>query len=172
MEDAMNQLIKLAPLAVALVVFGAIVAFTVQRQMTIGTWLLAAFLLGHGLVHVMFAAPPPASANTPGAEFGFDPARSWLVTGHLLDIGVLKAIVVVLVATTIVGYALTALATVGLLVPAGWWVALLVFSTSASAALMVVGLAPGLALGVAIDVVLLAIAVTAAWSPQPGPTAA
>jgi len=160
-----SDVMKLAPLAIGLVAFGAVVTVLIQREMAIGTWLFAAFLLGHGLVHVMFAAPPPSAAGTPGAEFAFDPARSWLVSGRILELGTLKALVVVLVAATVVGYALTAMATVNVIVPAALWSTLLLVSTAASAALMVVGLAPGLALGVGIDVILLAIVAASFWSP-------
>ena len=58
----MSTLLKLAPLGVGLVVFAVVVMFLVQRNMAVGTWLIAAFLLGHGLVHVMFVAPPPVAA--------------------------------------------------------------------------------------------------------------
>ena len=165
MDIALRDLSKLAPLAVALGVVGIALALMLQRQMALGTWLFAAFLLGHGLVHVMFAAPPPASPDTPGAEFAFDPGRSWLVTSRLLDLGLIKVVVVLLVVAVVAGYSLTALATVGLLVPTSWWSGLLIASTTASLALMVIGLAPGLALGIAIDVVLLWVAVSTAWSP-------
>ena len=60
----MSTLLKLAPLGVGLVVFAGVVTFLVQRNMDLGAWLIAAFLLGHGLVHMMFAAPPPALRRT------------------------------------------------------------------------------------------------------------
>src|SRR4051794_32576360 len=166
MEEVMRDVIKLAPLAIGLLAFAAVVTFMLQRDIALGTWLFAAFLLGHGLVHIMFAAPPPAAASTPGAEFAFNPARSWLVTGGILDVGMVKALVVVLVAATIAGYALTALATTALIVPVAWWSTLLVASTAVSAVLMIVGAAPGLILGMGIDVVLLAIVAASAWSPS------
>lgn len=171
MELALKDLTKLAPLGVVLAIAGIAIVWMLQRQMTVGTWLLAAFLLGHGLVHIMFAAPPPAEPNSPAADFAFDPERSWLVTSGLLSTSAVRAIVLGLVAIAVVGYALTALATVGLFVPAAWWTGLLVVSTAASALLMVVALMPGLALGVAIDLVLIWVAITAAWTPA-GPATA
>ena len=164
MEVALKDVGKLAPLAVVLGVVGIVLVWMLTRQMALGTWLLAAFLLGHGLVHVMFAVPAPAGAEA-SAEYPFDPARSWLVTSNLLGIGTLKIIVVALVAAVVMGYALTALATVGILVPADWWPGLLIASTIGSLVLMVIGLAPNLLLGVAIDVVLLWAAFASAWSP-------
>jgi hypothetical protein len=93
------------------------------------------------------------------------------VTSNLLSLPALKAIVIGLVVAVVFGYALTALATVGLLIPQTWWSALLIGSTALSLALMVIGLAPALALGIAIDLVLIWVAITAAWTPT-GVTAA
>ena len=162
----MNDLVKLAPLAIGLVVFGLAVAYLLQHGLALGTWLVAAFLLGHGLVHIMFAVPAPAApAPAGGMEYPFDATRSWLVTSHIADVTVIRALVISLVVLTVVGYALTALATLGILVPSAAWPVLLVASTVASALLMVVGISPALALGVAIDAFLLILVVSAAWRP-------
>jgi hypothetical protein len=165
MEEAMSQLIKLAPLAVALVIFAGVAAYLVQRDIALGQWLIAAFLLGHGLIHVMFATPPPTEPGSPAAEFAFDSNRSWLVTTRLVDVGVVRVLVMALVATTVAGYALAAMSTVGLGVSSDLWPALVVGATVASLGLMVIGLMPALALGIAVDVALLMIVFTAAWSP-------
>jgi hypothetical protein len=166
MEVALRDISKLLPLAVVLAIFGVAIVWMLQREMALGTWLLAAFLFGHGLVHIMFVTPPPATPDSPAADFAFDPARSWLVTSGALSVSAVRAIVLGLVAVAVVGYGLTALATVGLIVPATWWTALLIVTTAASALLMIVALMPGLALGVAIDLVLIWVAITAAWSPS------
>jgi hypothetical protein len=171
MELALKDLSRLAPLAVVLAIVGIALGWMLQRNMTLGTWLFAAFLLGHGLVHIMFAWTPPATAGSPANDYPFDPARSWLVTSNLLSLSALKAIVIALVVAVMLGYSLTALATVGLLVPQGWWSALLIGSTALSMVLMVIGLAPALALGIAIDLVLLWVAITAAWTPAGAATA-
>jgi hypothetical protein len=65
----------------------------------------------------------------------------------------------------VVGYALAAMATVGVAVPADSWRPLVVAATAASAALLVIGLSPWLLLGIAIDLVLVVVAITGAWSP-------
>jgi hypothetical protein len=162
----MNTLIKLAPLAVGLVIFAAIVAVLVQKNMAVGTWLIAAFLLGHGLVHVMFAvAPPNASTDPAAAEFAFDANRSWLVTDRLVDARALRLIVLALIAVTIGGYTLAALSTLGFVIPTTLWPALVIAATTASAALMVIGLTPALVLGIAIDLVLFVVVITSAWLP-------
>jgi hypothetical protein len=162
----MSDLVKLAPLAIGLVLFAIVLASLLQRGMTLGTWLLAAFLLGHGLVHFMFAVPAPAApASGGGMEYPFDVTRSWLVTSHVADVALLRVLVIGLVAITVVGYGLTALATVGIGVPQAAWPALLIASTAASAVLMLIGLAPGLALGIAIDAALLILVFSAVWRP-------
>jgi hypothetical protein len=142
------------------------IAWMLQRDMALGTWVFALFLVGHGVVHVMFAAPPPTEPGSPAESFAFDPARSWLVTSGLLSVDTLKVVVLGLVAAVVVGYFLAAMATVGLFVPTAWWSTLLIASTGLSIALMAIALIPGLALGVAIDLVLIWVAITAAWSPS------
>jgi hypothetical protein len=161
----MKAIIQLAPLGVAILVFALIVGYLIQHQNAIGVWLFAAFLVGHGLVHIMFAAPPPSGPGSPGADFAFDPAGSWLVTARLADVGMVRAIVIAFVALTVVGYALAGLATVGLLVPQDLWPALVIAATLASFVLMAVAVMPGLVLGVAIDLALLAIVVLSVWVP-------
>jgi len=156
---------QLVPLAIVLGLFAVATTVLLQRGMAVGVWMLAAFLLGHGLVHVMFAAPPPVTAGSPGADFAFDPGHSWLVTSGVLRTSAVRVIVLILVAITIVGYAMAAAATAGLIVPASWWPALVLGSTAASATLMIVGLSPGLALGIAIDVALVWLVIVRAWSP-------
>ena len=77
MEMAFKDVGKLLPLAVVLGVVGIALAWMLTREMALGTWLLAAFLLGHGLVHVMFALPAPlANADRGRYEYPFDAARS------------------------------------------------------------------------------------------------
>jgi len=166
----MNDLVKLAPLAIGLAIFGLVVAYLLQRGIGLGTWLLAAFLLGHGLVHVMFAVPAPAApAPAGGMEYPFDIQRSWLVANHLADVSVVRVLVVALVMAAVLGYGLTALSTLGILVPQGAWPLLLIASTVASGLLMVIGLAPALALGIAIDAALLILVFSAAWRPGAAP---
>jgi hypothetical protein len=165
----MRTLIGLLPLAVGLAVFGALVWFMVERDMVLGTWLLAAFLVGHGLVHLMFAAPPPAAAaRTAGraaVDYPFDLQRSWLVTIVHLDQRLVRGVGMALVVSIVGGYLLAGLSTVGLVVAVTWWPVLVVASTIGSLALLALDLAPGLALGVAIDVALLWLAIVATWTP-------
>jgi hypothetical protein len=164
----MKSIAKLVPLAVVLLVFAVVVAILLQQNAGLGSWLLAAFLMGHGLVHFMFVVPQPVTAGQGAGDmdYPFDASKSWLVSVHILDSALVRPLVIGLVAIVVAGYALAALATVGILVPSSWWSVLVVVATSASGALMVLSLSPGLVLGIAIDVVLLWLAIIAAWSPE------
>jgi hypothetical protein len=164
-----KTLVSLVPLGLGLAVFGALVWYMVDRDMVVGIWLLAAFLVAHGLVHLMFVAPQPtaqarARAHT-GTEYPFDLRQSWLVRAVHLNERMVRGIGVGLMAVVVLGFVAAGLSTIGLLVPVGWWPALVLGATVASLALLAIEGAPGLALGVAIDVALLWIVVVAAWAP-------
>jgi len=166
-SDVLNAIVGLLPLAAGLVVFGAAVWFLLGKDAGLGYWLLAAFLIGHGLVQLMFLFPASsdATATANGVANPFDMAKSWLVTGVGLDAGAVRQIGTVLIALVVIGFGLAGLATVGLLVPAGWWQPLVVGSTAASLVLLVVFFSPGLILGVAIDAVLLWLVLASIWAP-------
>ena len=157
----------LLPLAAGLAVFAAAVWLLLARDIGLGQWLLAAFLGGHGLVHVMFLVPaqPDATVATNAVANPFDMAKSWLVRGIGLDIGVVRQLTVVLITLVVIGYGLAGLATIGLLVPAGWWQPLVIGSTAASFVLLAAFLSPGLILGFAINAVLLWIVLASIWAP-------
>lgn len=158
-------MVGLIPLGLGVALYGAFVWFLLGRNVAVGSWLFAGFLFGHGLVHVMFVLPRPAGTEPTGVlEYPFDLSRSWLVSVGL-ESRLTRAVGVGLVIVVVSGYTLAGLSTVGLLVPQGWWQALVVGSTAASVALLVVAFTPALALGFAIDAVLMWIAFTARWSP-------
>jgi hypothetical protein len=69
-----------------------------------------------------------------------------------------------LVGLIVVAAIAAALATVGIL-PVAWWSALVVLTAVTSLVLLVLAFEPQLILGVGIDVVLLVVAVTGAWTP-------
>lgn len=78
----------------------------------------------------------------------------------------MRALGVALVAVTFAASLLAALATVGWVVPAAWWSALVLVSATGSAALLVVCFSPTLVIGLAIDAALAWIALAGPWSPQ------
>jgi hypothetical protein len=156
---------ELLPLAVALIVFAAVESFLLGRGIEIGKWLLAAFLIGHGLVHIMFLTPQPKDAADKGVDYPFDLTTAWPVTLLHLEVGVVRLVAIALI-VLVVGVSVPAgLATVGLVVPAGWWAGLVVSAAAASALLLTAGFHKGLALGFAIDAALLWLAVGGAWAP-------
>ncbi len=147
-----------------LVVIGGAAGWLLSREMAAGRWLLAALLVGHGLVHLMFVMPAPA-ATASGSRWPFDIARSRALSGVGLDASVVRLVGFALVAVVVTGLALAALSAVGILVPPGWWPATLVVSTLASAVLLVTFFDPQLVLGLGIDAGLLWIVTSRAWAP-------
>ena len=120
--------------------------------------------IGHGLVHALFAVPTPAA--TGGApEWPFAMARSWAITGAGLDLHVIRAVGLALMSIVIIGFALAALSTVGVLVPPAWWQATIAVSAIGSAVMLVLFFEPQLVLGLGLDAVLVTIVATRAWVP-------
>jgi hypothetical protein len=166
-EKIFKNLTGLLPFTVALAAIGIVIWWLLGRDMAAGKWLLAAFLLAHGLVHALFGIPPPASAGaadrTP--EWPFDLSRSWLITSAGLDAGLVRLIGVALVGAVTIGFGMSALATVAIIVPYGWWPALVAGSAVISAVVLVGFFNSQLVLGLAIDAVLLWVVVASAWAP-------
>jgi hypothetical protein len=125
---------------------------------------IAGFLLAHGAIHAGFLSkgPPPKPGAPP---WPFDLERSWLRTRLGVSPGTVRVLGLALVAATIGGFALAALATLGVL-PAGAWGAAVAVGSLASLALLVVGFHRWLFIGIAIDLVLLWVALVAAWTPD------
>lgn len=163
----MKTITGLLPFAVGLAAIGIAIWWLLGREMALGRWLLGAFLVAHGLVHLLFVVPQPATSagGSGAAEWPFDKARSWLVTGAGLDVNLVHVIGVALICAVTVGFLLAGLATVGILFPAGWWPVLVVASAAASAVLLALYFNPQLALGVAIDVVLAWVVLATVWAP-------
>ena len=76
-----------------------------------------------------------------------------------------RGIGAVLIAVTVGAFALGALSTVDLIVPAGWWQPTIALGATASAAMLVLFFEPELVLGLGIDAVLVWVVVTRAWVP-------
>jgi hypothetical protein len=156
---------ELLPLGIGLALFGAAEAYFLGNRVEAGKWLLAGFLVGHGLVHGMFFTPQPKEAAARGVEYPFDLAKSRLTTVLHLDTRLVRSVAIGLLAVVIVGFALAGLSTVGFVVPTGWWTGLVAGAALVSALLLVVGFNRGLALGFAIDAALLWLAIGGAWAP-------
>jgi hypothetical protein len=150
------------PWAVVLLVAGVAIWWLLSQDMAAGRWLLAALLIGHGVVHLLFAVPAPAATDG-GAAWPFDMSQSWAVTRAGLDLGLARVIGVVLIAITVGAFVLAALATVGIVVPSGWWQPTIALGAIASAATLVLFFDPQLVLGLGMDAVLLWVVATRAW---------
>jgi hypothetical protein len=152
------------PWTVVLAVLGGATWWLLAHDMAAGPWLLAVLLMGHGLVHVMFAVVSPAVTEG-GPEWPFDMAKSWAVTRAGLDINVVRALGIGLIAIVAGGFTLAALSTVGLVVPSGWWQPAVGLAAIASAIVLSLFFNPQLVLGLGIDAGLLWAVATRAWTP-------
>ncbi len=152
------------PWAVVLVVVGGAIWWLLSRDIAAGRWLLAALLIGHGVVHALFVVPVPAPTDG-GPDWPFDMARSWAITGAGLDANMVRIIGVALITVVVVGFSLAALSTVGIIVPSGWWQPIVAASAVTSAVLLVLFFEPLLVLGLGIDAVLLWVVAARVWIP-------
>jgi len=153
---------ELGPLAVAVTLFGVVIAYLLANGNNIGNWLLAGFLIGHGWVHFMYVVPQPkaSAATASGPDWPFSLDHSWLGAG-----GAQHGLGLILIVLTAAGFMLAALASIPIMVPADLWAGLIVFASLASALLMALFFNPQLLLGLAIDVALLAVVVLDLWRP-------
>jgi hypothetical protein len=88
------------------------------------------------------------------------------VTGAL-DAGVIDGVGGALVAVTAIAYLLAALATAGILVPAGWWRPLVVVASIASATVLAFSPTGWTVPGLLIDAALLVAVLGPSWRPAP-----
>lgn len=131
--------------------------------------LFGLFLLAHGLIHASYLSPAPP-ANPAAPDWPFSMARSWLVTGLRVDIDIVRAVGTLLVVVVVAGFALSGLAWLGILVPAGWWPGLVIGSASASVILLAAFFHPWIVIGFVIDAVLLWLVLAASWQVELGTT--
>jgi hypothetical protein len=163
----MNSVRRLVPLAIGAALVAVLTWVLLDRDVVLGTWLLAALILAHGLAHLAFAVPTPAPARetSTGMTWPFDLADSWLVGRVGLDTTVVRAAGRALTAIVVVTALLAALATVGIVVAVGWWPGLVVGLAVSSMLLLVLRFSPILLNGFAIDLALLWLALLSGWSP-------
>lgn len=125
--------------------------------------LLAGFLLAHTAIHVGFISPRPPSTGR-GPQWPFELSRSWALTRLGVDADLGRVLGMALVAVTLGGLALAAIAALGFL-PAAVWPAAAAIGAIASIALLVLFFRPWLVLGVGIDLVLLWAVLVMRWAP-------
>jgi hypothetical protein len=165
----MKWALDLLPIGIGVALVAALTWFLLDRDIGIGKWLLAGLLLAHGWVHVMFVFPAPetATATAGGLAYPFDMGRSWLISAGA-EPGMIRSLGIVVMALTLAGFALAALATMGWLVPAGWWAGLVLASAAASSLMLVIFFSPALLLGFAINAALWVLVLASVWQPIAG----
>jgi hypothetical protein len=124
---------------------------------------VAAFLLAHGAIHAGYLSPRPA-ASAGGPTWPFALESSWLLGRLPLDVEAMRVVGIALTAATIGGFALAALAGLGLL-PGALWIAGASVGAVASVALLVVFFHPWLVVGLLIDAAVLWVVLIARWEP-------
>ena len=163
----MRNLVGMLPWAVLLIAAGAGICWLLSKDIAAGKWLLAALIIGHGFIHVMFLVPaPPVAAS--GPQWPFHIAQSWPVTAAGLNLGLVRVVGAALIAVagaSSVFAQSTALSTAGIVVPAGWWPGSAGVGAVASAIVLIAFFDPQLILGLGIDATLLSVVVARAWAP-------
>ena len=118
-------------------------------------WLMAAYLLAHGFVHVaIYVMPTDRSKPAP-----FDPHRSWALARVQSPAQTALASSQLLAWITAAGFTVTAVA---LGASAGWWPAAAVVSATLGLVFKALWFHPWLSAGVLLDVALVG-AVAAQW---------
>lgn len=163
----MKAMLDLLPVGIGVALVAAVTWFLLDRNIGLGKWVLAALLLAHGWVHLMFVFPTPeaASATAGGLAYPFDMGRSWLIANVGLDAGLVRGLGIVVMAVTFAGFSLAALATVGWVVPVGWWAGLVLASAAASTLLLLLFFSPALLVGFALNAALWWLVATSIWMP-------
>jgi hypothetical protein len=123
---------------------------------------LAGVLLAHAAIHAGYVSRPPATAG--GPAWPFDLAGSWVLGAMGVSSDVARLVGLALVAATAGGFAVAAVAALGV-VPETLWAPAAVTGSIASIALLVIFFHPWLVLGLAIDLVILWAVLVARWSP-------
>jgi hypothetical protein len=117
-------------------------------------FVLLAFLVAHGLVHIgVWAMPKPADGQRPP----FDPAHSWLL-GDARTLAISLAVA---------SAALFAIAALGLSGHADWWRAMAVVASGVSLGLMTLFFNPWLLAGWGLSAALIAGIAWFSWPSEP-----
>ena len=125
--------------------------------------LVALLLAAHGLVHTSYASPaPPPSASGPAWPFYLD--HSWALTPLGLGPAAIRAVGLLLIAAVVAGFAVAALAVLGI-VPGSWFGPAVVGASVVSAVLLALFFTPWIVFGFAIDVAILFAVLVSGWRP-------
>jgi hypothetical protein len=124
---------------------------------------VAAFLLGHAMIHAGFLAPrPPLTATGPTWPFVLE--QSWILDAFHVDREIGRLIGMALVAVTVAGLGIAAIATLGV-GPASLWTAAVGVGSMGSLGVLLLFFNPMLVLGVGIDLALVWTVFVLGWVP-------
>ena len=153
--------------AIGLVCVGALISYLLDQGNVLGNWLLAAVLLGHGWIHVMYLLPARVqqSAMATGPDWPFVLDRSWVLSPAGVGSSAQHALGAALVALTIVAFGLAGLASVPVIAPTSLWAPAVLVGSLGSLALMAAFFRPMVLLGLIVDVVLLWAVLFTTWRP-------
>jgi hypothetical protein len=133
-----------------------------RRSTVVQQLIVAAFLIAHGLLHVLFVSPRPAP--TPDSPpWPFDLETGPLAASGRVTPSRIASLGRGLVLAVLVGYSLAALGALGILQSTAFSLGVVIGSV-ASLALLLAGFHRWLVIGIAIDVVLLLL-VAGGWRP-------
>lgn len=121
---------------------------------------LGVFLAAHGLVHLLYLTPAPDDPKYP-----FNMSKSWLITRLGLPEPIVRLVGLVLIGLVVIGFVLAGLATLGIIVPQGWWQPLVAASSIVSLLLFLLFWHIWLFIGIAIDLILLIAVAVIGWQP-------
>jgi hypothetical protein len=133
----------------ALAVSAVVIWLLLAAGWQLGWWLFGGFIAVHGWAHMFAVMPTQQQAAAAGRRFG-------------LTSGETRSLTLPLVGVAIIGFLLAGLATV---MGSGLWGMLIVIASLASLAALGFYFSRQLILGIAIDLVLLAIVITGVWRP-------
>jgi hypothetical protein len=166
----MKAVLDLAPIGIGVALVAAVTWFLLDRDIGAGKWLLAALLFAHGWVHIMFVFPAPesATATAGGLAYPFDMGRSWLIANMGLHAGAVRTVGIVVMVVTFAIFVAAALATMGWLIPTGWWDGLVLGAAASSTLLLALFFSPALLLGFVINAALWVLVLASIWAPSAG----
>ncbi len=123
-------------------------------------FVLAFFLVAHGIIHLGYLTPAPADPKYP-----FRLSNSWLIVRAGIDAAIVRALGMALGVITLVGFGAAALAALGIVVPQAWSGWLTLVAATSSLVLLILFWHTWLVVGALIDVVMLAAVLGLRWLP-------
>lgn len=126
-------------------------------------YVLAAFLLVHGLIHAAWLSPSPPAGD--GPPWPFDLTRSRLLSALRAPEAAFRPVGFALIAVTIAGFAVSALGAAGVVGLGAAWGAMTIAASLSSAGLIVAFWHPYFPVGLALDAALV-VTTLAGWWPS------